>query len=73
MQYTMFTKFGLSDFQRTRMIFQLANKSIRHPMGIIEDVFIKVDKFIFPINFVIQDMDEDVEVHLILGCHEVFN
>lgn len=42
-------------------------------MGIIEDVFIKVDKFIFPMNFVIQDMDEDVEVPLILGCHEVFN
>ena len=37
------------------------------PKGIIEDVLIKVGKFIFPVNFVVLDMEEDEKVPLILG------
>ena len=48
------------------MTLQLANQSIRHPRGIIEDILVKVDKFIFPIDFVILDSDDKVEVPLIL-------
>lgn len=48
-------------------LFQLADRSIRYSRGIIEDVLVKVDKLIFPVNFVILDVDEDVEVPLILG------
>ena len=33
----------------------------------IEDVLVKVDKFIFPANFIILDMDEDKEIPIILG------
>ena len=40
---------------------------IHHPRGIIEDVLVKVDKFIFPVDFVILDLDDKVEVPLILG------
>lgn len=46
---------------------QLADSSIRHPKGIIEDVLVKVDKFIFCVDFVILDVDKDVYVPLILG------
>ncbi|XP_027169461.1 uncharacterized protein LOC113769193 [Coffea eugenioides] len=42
-------------------------KSIRHPMGILENVLIKVQKFIIPVDFVVLDMEEDVNVHIILG------
>ena len=49
------------------MALQLANKTIKHPYGIIEDVLVKVDKFLFPIDFVVMDMDEDNEVPLILS------
>ncbi|KAK8926414.1 hypothetical protein KSP39_PZI018814 [Platanthera zijinensis] len=35
--------------------------------SIVEDVLVKVDKFIFPVDFVILDIEEDVEVPLILG------
>ena len=41
---------------------------MKYPRGIIEDLLFKVDKFIFPINFVILDMDKDIKVPLILGC-----
>ena len=38
-----------------------------HPRGIIEDVLVKVDKFIFPADFIILDMEEDLNVPIILG------
>ena len=46
---------------------QLEDRSLTHPRGIIEDVLLKVDKFIFPADFIILDMQEDKEVPIILG------
>ncbi|KAL5556754.1 hypothetical protein UlMin_038990 [Ulmus minor] len=51
----------------TMVTLQLADRSIKHPRGIIEDVLVKVDKFIFPADFIVLDMEEDREVPLILG------
>ncbi|GJU88715.1 ribonuclease H-like domain-containing protein [Tanacetum coccineum] len=51
----------------TRMSLELADRSIQYPRGIIENVLIKVDKFILPIDFVILDMPEDSRVPIILG------
>lgn len=42
------------------------DRSIRHPREIIEDVLVWVENFIFPVDFVIVDVDEDVEVPFIL-------
>ncbi|CAJ2638318.1 unnamed protein product [Trifolium pratense] len=58
---------GGLDITRTRMTLQLADKSITRPSGMAEDVLVKVDKFIFPIDFVVMDIDEDDDVPLILG------
>ena len=33
----------------------------------IEDVLVKVDKFIFPADFIVLDMEEDKEIPIILG------
>ena len=49
------------------MSIQLANRLIKYPTGIIEDVLFKIDKFIFLVDFVILDIDEDIEIPLILG------
>ena len=38
-----------------------------YPQGIIEDVLVEVDKFIFPIDFVVLEMEEDMEVPIISG------
>ena len=51
----------------TRMTLQLADRSIKHPYGIVEDMIVKVDKFLFPVDFVVMDMEKDAEVPLILG------
>jgi len=43
------------------------DRSIKCPLGVIEDVPVKVDKFYFPANFIVLDMEEDSNVPLILG------
>ncbi|XP_010247573.1 PREDICTED: uncharacterized protein LOC104590557 [Nelumbo nucifera] len=67
MPYSVFKKLGLGEPQSTRVALQLADRSIKHPRGIIEDVLVKVDKFIFLIDFIVLDMQEDVDIPLILG------
>ena len=67
MPYKMFKQLGLGEPKPTRMSIQLADRSVKYPRGIIEKVLVKIDKFIFPVDFVVLDMDEDVEVPLILG------
>jgi len=49
------------------MTLQLTYHSIKHPYDIIEDLLVKVNKFLFPIDFVVMDIEEDVDVPLILG------
>ncbi|XP_060969676.1 uncharacterized protein LOC133036918 [Cannabis sativa] len=51
----------------TTVTFQLADRSMAHPEGKIEDVLVQVDKFIFPADFIILDYEEDREVPIILG------
>ncbi|GJV31081.1 reverse transcriptase domain-containing protein [Tanacetum coccineum] len=66
MPYTMYEKLGLGEPKATRTSLELANRSIQYPRGIIENVLIKVDKFVLPIDFVILDMPEDSRVPIIL-------
>ena len=40
---------------------------MKYPKGIIEDVLVEVDKFVFLVNLVISNMDKEIEVPLILG------
>ncbi|KAK5771712.1 hypothetical protein PVK06_047952 [Gossypium arboreum] len=67
MPYKMFKQLGLGKPKQTRMSIQLADKTIRFPRGIIEDVLVKIDKFIFLVDFVLLDIEEDSNVPLILG------
>ena len=45
----------------------MANRTLTYPLGVIKEVLIKVDKFMFLANFVVLDMKEDREIPLILG------
>ncbi|XP_012857722.1 PREDICTED: uncharacterized protein LOC105977005, partial [Erythranthe guttata] len=45
----------------------LADRSFTHPLGIVEDVLVKVDKFILPADFLVLDIEEDENIPLILG------
>ncbi|GJZ77484.1 reverse transcriptase domain-containing protein [Tanacetum coccineum] len=49
------------------MTLELADRSITHPKGLAEDIFVKVGKFYFPTDFVVVDFEADPRVPLILG------
>ncbi|XP_048229296.1 uncharacterized protein LOC125369924 [Ricinus communis] len=67
MPTSMFNKLGLGEAKPTRMCIQLANHFVKLPKGIVENVLVKVDKFIFPVDFMVMDMDNEHIVPLILG------
>nr|GEV13691.1 reverse transcriptase domain-containing protein [Tanacetum cinerariifolium] len=60
-------KLSLPELTPTRMTLELADRSITHPKGVSEDVFVKVGKFHFPTDFVVVDFEADPRVPLILG------
>nr|GFA05512.1 hypothetical protein [Tanacetum cinerariifolium] len=60
-------KLSLPELTPTRMTLELADRSITRPKGVAEDVFVKVGKFHFPIDFVVVGFEVDPQVPLILG------
>ncbi|KAJ9558642.1 hypothetical protein OSB04_013256 [Centaurea solstitialis] len=67
MPLSIFKKLGIGEARPTTVTLQLADRSIAYPKGKIEDVLVKVDKFIFPADFVILDYEADRETPIILG------
>ncbi|KAL7605041.1 uncharacterized protein LOC111883048 [Lactuca sativa] len=67
MPYSFFKKLNLSEPKPINMKIHLADKTIIRPKGVCEDILIKVDKFVFPVDFVILDMEEDPKGPIILG------
>ncbi|XP_062112795.1 uncharacterized protein LOC133823956 [Humulus lupulus] len=67
MPLPVFRRLGLGEAKPTTVTLQLADRSLAHPRGIIEDVLVKVDKFIFPVDFIVLDMEEDTNEPIILG------
>src|SRR5436190_20201606 len=65
--YTLFTKLGIGDDKPTSITLQLADRSKVYPRGIVENVLVKVDKFIFPIDLIVLYIEEDKSIPLILG------
>ena len=53
------TKLSLGEFTPTAMTLQMADRTMAQPEGVLEDVLIKVGKFIFPVDFVVMVMEED--------------
>ncbi|XP_017974466.1 PREDICTED: uncharacterized protein LOC108661548 [Theobroma cacao] len=60
-------KIGLNEIQPTTVSLQLADRTIRYPVGIIEDVLVKVGHLYIPVDFIVLEMEEDQEIPLILG------
>lgn len=59
----------MDGYKPTYMMLQLAELSVTQAKGIIKNVIVKVDKFIFSVDFLIIDMVVDVDVPLLLGIH----
>ncbi|GJW38528.1 reverse transcriptase domain-containing protein [Tanacetum coccineum] len=67
MPLSIWKELSLPALTKTRMILELADRTISTPTGIAEDVFVKVGTFFFPADFVVVDYVADPRVPLILG------
>ena len=67
MPLSVLQRLSLGELAPTTIILQMADKSMAHPEGVLEDVLVKVGKFIFPVDFVVMKMEEDNQVPLLLG------
>ncbi|XP_070056426.1 uncharacterized protein [Nicotiana tomentosiformis] len=57
----------IGEIRSTLLSLQLADQTTLIPEGIVEDVLVRVDKFVFPMDFIVVNMEENKEVPLILG------
>ena len=60
-------RLSLGELTPTTITMQMDDRSMAQPKGVLEDVLVKVGKFIFPIDFVVMKMEEDTQVPLLLG------
>ncbi|GJW72510.1 mitochondrial proton/calcium exchanger protein-like protein isoform X1 [Tanacetum coccineum] len=58
---------GLGELAHTKLIVELADRTVKYPKRIAENVLVRIGKFVFPVDFIILDMPEDIKVPLILG------
>ena len=71
LSYLVYKQLGLGELKPTSIILQLANRSAIVPKGVVEDVLVQVDKFYFPVDFIILDMhpvsNANSQISVILG------
>ncbi|GJR38546.1 reverse transcriptase domain-containing protein [Tanacetum coccineum] len=67
MPLSTYLNLGLGELVHTRLTVELADRTVKYPKGIAENVLVGIGKFTFPVDFIILDMPEDIRVPLILG------
>lgn len=69
--YFVYEQLGLGELKLTPVTLQLADRSVKIPRSVIEDVLIKVDKFYFPVDSIVIDtqpvMNTNGQILVILG------
>ncbi|XP_016673242.1 uncharacterized protein [Gossypium hirsutum] len=67
MPLSSFRKLGIGHMKSTVVTLQLADQSLAQPEGKIKDVLVRLDKFVFPADFIILEYETDKEIPIILG------
>ena len=69
--YSVYKQLGLGELKPSNITLSLADRSVKIPNGVVEDVLVKVDKFYYPVDFVVLDTEpiasEPNHVPIILG------
>ncbi|GJZ29417.1 hypothetical protein Tco_0574064 [Tanacetum coccineum] len=66
MPLSAYLNLGLGELAHTKLTVEIADRIVKHPKGIAKNILVGIGKFVFPIDFIILDMPEDVKVPLIL-------
>ncbi|XP_060965156.1 uncharacterized protein LOC133034143 [Cannabis sativa] len=71
MPYSVYSQLGLREMKPTSVVLQLADRSIKKPRGIVEDVLVQIEKFYYPVDFLVLDTQSVVnmesKIPIILG------
>lgn len=67
MMLSIYKKLGIITVNKTIMTLQFVYHSIKRPYGISKTVLVKIENFVFLVDFVILDMPEYEEIYLILS------
>ncbi|GJZ81431.1 mitochondrial proton/calcium exchanger protein-like protein isoform X1 [Tanacetum coccineum] len=66
MPLSTYLNLGLGELAHTKLTVELADRTVKYPKGIAENVLVGIGKFVFLVDFIILDMPEDIKVPLIL-------
>ncbi|GJR97474.1 putative reverse transcriptase domain-containing protein [Tanacetum coccineum] len=67
MPLSTYLNLGLGELSHTKLIVELADRTVKYPKGTAKNVLVGIGKFVFLVDFIILDMSEDIKVPLILG------
>ncbi|GJR41506.1 putative reverse transcriptase domain-containing protein [Tanacetum coccineum] len=67
MPLSAYLNLGLGKLAHTKLTAELADRTVKYPKGIAENVLVGIGKFVFLVDFIILDMPKDIKVPLILG------
>lgn len=67
MPTTNFNKLGVGELKPSHTTLQLADQSIRHTRGFVQEILVKVGKFTYSAKFYILEMDEDRDILILPG------
>ena len=67
MPYSIYKILNLEELKPTNMCLSMADKSVTYPLGILKNVPTKVGKFVILADFVVLEMEEDLEIPILFG------
>ncbi|GJT80902.1 retrovirus-related pol polyprotein from transposon TNT 1-94 [Tanacetum coccineum] len=67
MPLSTYLNLGLGELAHTKLTVELVDRTVKYPKGIAENGLVGIGKIVFPIDFIILDMPEDIKVPLVLG------
>ncbi|XP_056688526.1 uncharacterized protein [Spinacia oleracea] len=65
--FSIFQRLNVGELKPTQVSLQLADRSVKLPLGKVEDVPMRIGMFFIPVDFVVLEMEEDPNVPIILG------
>ncbi|XP_074315098.1 uncharacterized protein LOC141651278 [Silene latifolia] len=67
MPYSVCEKLNMGHLKVTNVTLQMADRTFKRPLGVLEDVPVNIGKFFIPVDFIVLDMAEDTQIPIILG------
>ena len=71
--YTVYEQLGLGELKLTSITLQLADRSVKIPRGVMEYVLVQIDRFYFPVDFIVLDthpvVNTNAQIPVILVAH----